>query len=102
MFTENLDLKGAQKYRDYYFGAVDEYRIALTRGEKGYTLNPSQKAGPIPYGFMYPYAEIDGKAVEWLAAQKELKYKITFRETGNQATTEAAPASRGNISKHTK
>jgi len=102
MLTENLDLKGAQKYRDYYFGGVDEYRIALTRGEKGYTLNPSQKAGPIPYGFMYPYAEIDGKAVEWLAAQKELKYKITFRETGKPATKEAAPDSSGNISKHSK
>ena len=80
MLTEGLDLNEAEKYRKYYFGAVDEYRIALTRGEKGYTLNPAQKAGPIPYGFMYPYAEIDGKAIEWLAAQKELKYKVTFRE----------------------
>ena len=102
MLTENLDLKAAQKYRDYYFGAVDEYRIALTRGGKGYTLNPAQKAGPIPYGFMYPYAEIDGKAVEWLAAQKELKYKITFRETGNPVTTGADPDFSRNISKHAK
>jgi hypothetical protein len=29
---------------------------------------------------MYPYAEVDGKALQWLAAQKDLKYKITFRE----------------------
>lgn len=80
MLAEKLDLNGAEKYRDYYFGAVDEYRIILTRGTKGYLLNPAQKDGPIPYGFMYPYAEVDGKALEWLAAQKELKYQITFKE----------------------
>jgi hypothetical protein len=28
---------------------------------------------------MYPYAEVDGKALEWLAAQKRLRYKITFK-----------------------
>ncbi|MBI3813457.1 MAG: transglutaminase domain-containing protein [Nitrospinae bacterium] len=80
MLTEKLDLEQARKYRDYYFGAVDEYRIALTRGTKGYCLSPPQKGGPIPYGFMYPYAEVDGKPLEWLAAQKELKYQITFRK----------------------
>jgi transglutaminase-like putative cysteine protease len=80
MLTEKLNLEQAKKYRDYYFGAVDEYRIALTRGSKGYYLNPSQKGGQIPYGFMYPYAEVNGKPLEWLAAQKELKYQITFRK----------------------
>lgn len=82
MFAEKLELNSekAKKYRDYYFGAVDEYRIVLTRGTKGYNLTPQQKGGMIPYGFIYPYAEIDGKPVEWLAAQKELKYKITFKE----------------------
>ncbi|MDP2682251.1 MAG: transglutaminase domain-containing protein [Deltaproteobacteria bacterium] len=83
MLTEKLELiKDAKtkEYRDYYFGAVDAYRIVLTRGAKGYSLSPAQKDGVLPYGFMYPYAEIDGKAVEWLAAQKELKYKITFKE----------------------
>lgn len=79
MFKEGLDYKQAQKYRDYYFGAVDEYRIALGRGGRGYYLDPPQKDGPINY-FMYPYAEVDGKALEWLAAQKKLKYKITFKE----------------------
>ncbi len=80
MLIENLNLEQAKKYSDYYFGTVDEYRIALTRGSKGYYLNPPQKGGQIPYGFMYPYAEVDGKPLEWLAAQKELKYQITFRK----------------------
>lgn len=79
MLAENLDLDAAKKYRDYFFGAVDEYRIVLARGEKGYTLNPKQNNAPLAY-FMYPYAEVNGKALEWLAAQKELKYQITFKE----------------------
>lgn len=80
MLVEKLDLSHpkTKEYRDYFFGAVDEYRIALNRGGKGRILNPPQKAEPLTY-FMYPYAEIDGKPVEWLAAQKELKYEIIFK-----------------------
>jgi len=82
MFAEKLELNDpkTREYKNYYFGAVDAYRIILTRGAKGYSLSPAQKAGVLPYGFMYPYAEIDGKAVDWLAGQKELKYKVTFKE----------------------
>ena len=81
MLANKLELKDAEtkKYRDYYFGAVDEYRVALSRGGKGRVLSPAQKDAPLPY-FMYPYAEIDGKGVEFIAAQKELKYKISFKE----------------------
>lgn len=70
----------AAKYREYYFNAVDPYRIIVATGGRGYYLNPKQKAGPLNY-FMYPYAEVDGKALEWMAAQKELKYKITFKKS---------------------
>ncbi len=79
MLVKDLDLDAAKEYREYFFGAVDQYRIVLARGGRGYYLRPRQKAGPLNY-FMYPYAEVDGKALEWLAAQKDLKYKITFRE----------------------
>ena len=78
MLVEKLDIKGAEKIIDYYFGAVDEYRIALARGGRGYYLNPRQNDGPLNY-FMYPYAEVNGKALEWLAAQTDLKYKIKFK-----------------------
>lgn len=80
MLVSKLELKDAKEHRDYYFGAVDPYRIALARGGRGYYLSPRQKDGPLNY-FMYPYAEIDGKQVDWLAGQKELKYKIVFRKT---------------------
>jgi transglutaminase-like putative cysteine protease len=78
MLVKNLDLKGAQNYIDYYFGAVEQYRIALARGGRGYYLNPRQNDGPLNY-FMYPYAEVNGKSLDWLAAQKELKYTVKFK-----------------------
>lgn len=78
MLVDKLDLKGAQDKIDYYFGGVDQYRIALGRGGRGYYLNPRQNDGPLNY-FMYPYAEVNGKALEWLAAQTDLKYKVKFK-----------------------
>lgn len=78
MLVDKLDLKGAQGKIDYYFGAVDPYRIVLAKGGRGYYLNPRQNDGPLNY-FMYPYAEINGKSVDWLAGQADLKYKIMFK-----------------------
>jgi len=28
---------------------------------------------------MYPYAEVNGKSLEWLAAQTDLKFKVRFK-----------------------
>ena len=78
MLVDKLDLKGAQDKIDYYFGGVEQYRIALARGGRGYYLSPRQNDGPLNY-FMYPYAEINGKSVDWLAGQADLKYKVMFK-----------------------
>ncbi|MCR4298486.1 MAG: transglutaminase-like domain-containing protein [Gallionella sp.] len=78
MLANKLDLKGAKDAVGYYFGGVDQYRIALARGGRGYYLNPRQNDGPLNY-FMYPYAEVNGKSLEWLAAQTDLKYKVKFK-----------------------
>ena len=78
MLVDKLDLKGAQDKLDYYFGAVDPYRIALARGGRGYYLNPRQNDGPLNY-FMYPYAEVNGKSLDWLAGQTDLKFKVMFK-----------------------
>lgn len=78
MLEKNLGLKESEPYRDYFFGAVDEYRIALGKGGRELYLSPRIKDGPLNY-FMYPYAEVDGKALDWLAAQTELKYRVTFK-----------------------
>ena len=78
MLTDALELDQARDHLEYFFGAVEQYRISLARGGRGYFLNPPQNEGPLNY-FMYPYAEVDGKALEWLAAQKNLKYSIKFK-----------------------
>lgn len=62
---------------EYYFGAVDESRIAYGKG-RDLTLNPPQKDGKLNY-FMYPYAEADGKAMDDLFGFN-LGYTISFNE----------------------
>ncbi|HKN00436.1 MAG TPA: transglutaminase-like domain-containing protein [Candidatus Binataceae bacterium] len=46
---------------DYYFGNLDADRIAFTRG-RDLVLNPAQAGEPLNY-LIYPYVQIDGKAV---------------------------------------
>jgi transglutaminase-like putative cysteine protease len=78
MLADKLDLNSAQDKIDYYFGGIDQYRIVLARGGRGYYLNPRQNDGPLNY-FMYPYAEVNRESLEWLAAQSDLKYRIKFK-----------------------
>ena len=80
VFVNKTSLERAGSVREYYFGGVDSNRVTLGTGGRGYYLNPRQADGPLNY-FMYPYAEVNGKALDWLAAQKELKYKITYNKT---------------------
>lgn len=62
---------------EYYFGAVDESRIAYGMG-RDITLNPPQKGGKLNY-FMYPHAEANGKALDDLFGFN-LGYTISFKE----------------------
>ncbi len=78
VLLNNLKLEDAGSYREYYFGTVDENRVVLGRGGRGVRLEPPLRDGPLNY-FMYPYAEVDGKALPWLAAQKGLKYSVSFK-----------------------
>ncbi len=77
MLEKKLILGEEKDYREYYFGAVDENRIAYGIG-RDLVLNPPQKNGPINY-FMYPYAEADGKALDDLFGF-DLGYTISFKE----------------------
>jgi len=45
--------------REYFFGALDENRVAFSRG-RDLVLNPPQQGAPLNY-FIFPYAEIDGR-----------------------------------------
>ena len=57
-----VDISEADKNperEDYYFGHLDENRVALTIG-RDIVLSPPQSGKPLNY-FFYPYVEVDGK-----------------------------------------
>lgn len=79
MLVEKLgkdDVKTAE-YRRYFWGGIDQYRMVVATG-RDIILNPRQ-AGPPLNTFGYPYAEVGGKAVDWLDP-KTFSYRFTFRE----------------------
>ena len=57
--------------REYFFGAHDENRIEFTRG-RDLVLTPKQQGEPLNY-FIYPYAEVDGKAFS--GVEKSFTYR---------------------------
>jgi transglutaminase-like putative cysteine protease len=77
MLAKNLDLAAAKDYREYYFGGVDEFRIQLQKGGRGLTF-PEGNAEKVNY-FMYPYAEVDGKPLDY-CMPSTFRYAITFKE----------------------
>jgi len=77
MLQQNLDLAAAKTYREYYFGAVDEFRIVLQRGGRGLTFSEGN-AEKVNY-FMYPYAEVDGKPLDY-CQPKTFRFTVTFQE----------------------
>jgi transglutaminase-like putative cysteine protease len=77
MLQQNLDLAAAKPYRDYYFGAVDEYRIVLQKGGRGLTFSEGN-AEKVNY-FMYPYAEVDGNPLDY-CQPKTFTFTVLFRE----------------------
>ena len=79
MLNENLQINDTKviEARDYFFGAQTETYVDLSTG-RDIILNPEQEAGPINY-FMYPYAEINGEALDFIS-QEYLKYTVIFKE----------------------
>ncbi len=77
MLEEGLDLNEAERYREYYFGGVDEFRIVLGRSGRGLNLLPLQESAPLNY-FMYPYAETDGKRLDYFDP-KGFSYSVGFK-----------------------
>lgn len=78
ILEQKITIEQAKPLREYYFGAVDESRIAFGTG-RDIILNPPQSGGPLNY-FMYPYAEADGKALNEDLYGYNIGYKITFKE----------------------
>ena len=68
----------AKNVVEYYFGVVDESRIAYQTG-RDIVLNPPQRGNKLNY-FMYPYAEVDGKPFNEDIYGFNIGYKINFVE----------------------
>lgn len=67
--------KKTKEYREYYWGAWDQYRVKLAVG-RDLILTPPQKGEPLNT-FGYPYAEVGGQALDWLDPAT-FKYSITY------------------------
>jgi transglutaminase-like putative cysteine protease len=78
ILEKSMTLKEAQPLKKYYFGAVDENRIAFGTG-RDLVLNPPQQGEPLNY-FMYPYAEADGRPLNEDLYGFNIGYAIGFRE----------------------
>jgi transglutaminase-like putative cysteine protease len=77
MLARNLDLAAAKPFREFYFGNLDEFRISLQHGGRSIAF-PEGNAEKVNY-FMYPYAEVDGKPLDY-CQPKGFRYTIQFRE----------------------
>jgi transglutaminase-like putative cysteine protease len=79
MLVEKLELGDpkAREYRSYFWGGIDAYRVVLAKG-RDLKLNPPQSGAPLNT-FGYPYAEIDGKALDFYEP-KGFVYRYTFKE----------------------
>jgi len=66
-----------REYRTYFWGGIDAYRVVLARG-RDLQLNPPQSGAPLNT-FGYPYAEIDGKPLDFYEP-KGFVYRYTFKE----------------------
>lgn len=78
ILDRKITVEEARPLREYYFGTVDESRIAFGTG-RDLRLNPPQAGPPLNY-FMYPYAEADGKPMNEDLYGFNLGYTIRFRE----------------------
>ena len=74
---KTADLNDVQDLVEFYFGGIDQYRVAYQTG-RDITLNPPQNDVTLNY-FMYPYAEVDGKTLNADLFGHNLGYTISFK-----------------------
>jgi transglutaminase-like putative cysteine protease len=72
-----INSPAVQELRDYFWGGIDAYRFKLAVG-RDLILNPVQ-AGPALNTFGYPYAEVDGKPLDFYDP-KNFCYSFTFQK----------------------
>lgn len=76
MLVDKVELKDADKLKEFFWGGDDLFRIALNRDTRGTVLSETTHKSPLTY-FMYPYAEVDGAPKNWFSP-KDFTYKVTL------------------------
>lgn len=77
MLNENIEkVDDAKKWTEFFWAGDDLLRIALNRDTRETVLSEATAKAPLTY-FMYPYAEIDGKVVDWFSP-KTFEFKVTL------------------------
>ena len=71
------DAPETKEQQEYYWGNCDEKRVQLTEG-RDLTLSPAQAGEPLN-NFGYPYAEVDGEAIDYYAPDKFV-YSYAFEQ----------------------
>ncbi|HEY5673866.1 MAG TPA: transglutaminase-like domain-containing protein [Malonomonas sp.] len=81
MLKQNLTLDDPRvaELREAYWGRVDQYRVRLSEG-RDLQLNPPQQGPAVNY-LMYPFAQVGGKTIDWLAPES-FKYSILWQPAG--------------------
>ena len=75
MLNENIEkVDDAKKWADFFWAGDELFRIALNRDTRETVLSEATAKTPLTY-FMYPYAEIDGKVVDWFSP-KTFEFKV--------------------------
>ena len=71
------DSPETKEQQEYYWGNCDEKRVQLTEG-RDLTLEPAQAGEPLNM-FGYPYAEVNGKAVDYYDT-KDFRYTYAYKD----------------------
>jgi len=68
--------KKTKYFVKFFWEGIEPYRIKLSTG-KDLILTPPQEGKPLNY-FMYPFAQVNGKAIDFLAPDT-FKYSISWK-----------------------
>lgn len=74
MLVHDLELKDAGKWREFFWGGDDLFRVVLEKNSRSAALTGA--AQPLNY-FMYPAAEVDGEMLDYFDAAA-FAYKVEF------------------------
>lgn len=77
MLDNKIGLKDAGKWKKFFWGGDDLFRVVLERNARDVVFNPPQKGGPLGY-FMYPFAQVDGKSLDYFSP-KDFRYRVRFK-----------------------